>query len=439
MLTSILSFIIVLGFLVLVHELGHFLAARHVGVRVERFAIFFPLPVTFKFLPTSIYKKTIGETEYVVNWLPLGGYVKLFGQNLDDEDPSDPANYAAKTKLQRAYILAAGPLMNLIWAVLLISVFYMIGVERPDFQTQISAVQKDSLAAQAGFQAGDRIVKLGDTEISKWSTLRDALQVEAVRGDQLVYTVQRQGAFYPLRISTNELVAGKPLGLRYGIAPTVGGFRPDSPARAAGMALGDRVLAVNGKAIQFWSEMSPAIQAADGKPVAITVNRGGNQLVLSVQPIFEAAIKRWLIQIQPGQVVERFGMFESVSLGVSELITISKSTFMFLGRMVMGEGSLDALAGPVRMAPMIGQTAEYSLVQTIKLMAIISLSLGLLNLFPIPALDGGHMLLLGFEAIKRGPLSQRLRERTQMVGVSLLLALFITITYNDLRLLFFAG
>ena len=436
MLIYIFQGILVLGFLVFVHELGHYLAARHVGVRVERFALFFPLPFSFKYLPASIYKRTIGETEYALNWLPLGGYVKLFGQNMDDEDPNDPANYAAKTKLQRAYILVAGPLMNLVWAVVFITAFYIVGAERPDFTTQVSYVQQDSLAADAGFQVGDQVLKVGNTDVIQWRQLQDAWREEAVRRDYLVFTVERDGAQKTLSILSNDLMAGKPLGLEYELAPTVGGFLAGSPAQAVGMRVGDRVLSVDGKPIRFFSDMPPVIQAAKGKAVTLSVQREGNRFSLRVQPLFQAASKRWLIQVRPGQVVERYGALESIPLGVNELVRITNMTFSFLGRMFMGEGSLDALAGPVRIVPMIGKVFEISIVQTLRLMAIISLSLGLLNLFPIPALDGGHLLILGVEAVIRTPLSQRLRERTQLIGISLLLALFITITINDVALLF---
>lgn len=436
MLTTIVSFILVLGFLVFVHELGHFLAARHVGVRVERFAIFMPLPLPGRFFPENVYKKTIGETEYVLNWLPLGGYVKLFGQNLDDEDPTDPTNYAAKTKLQRAYILVAGPLMNLVCAMVLITVFYMVGAERPDYTTQISQVREETLAAKAGLQVGDTVVRIGDTDITAWNQVESALIIELSSQDWLRFTVLRGGAERRIRIPGLEVAAGKPLGMRYGIHPIIARFGETSPARAAGIEAGDRVVAVNGKPITYWSQMSPLIQAAKGAAVSITVERGGGRMDFRVQPRLKEASGRWLIQVMPANRVERFGPVDAVIHGWNELVTITQGTFMFLGRLIFGQSSLDAMAGPVRIGQIIGQTAQYSYVQLIRLMAIISLSLGLLNLFPIPALDGGHLLLLGVEAVKRGPLSQRLRERTQLVGISLLLALFITITINDVALLF---
>ncbi len=297
--TTIVSFILVLGFLVFVHELGHFLAARHVGVRVERFAIFMPLPLPGKFFPASIYKKTIGETEYVLNWLPLGGYVKLFGQNLDDEDPTDPANYAAKTKLQRAYILVAGPLMNLVWAIVLITAFYMVGAERPDYTTQVSQVREETLAAKGGFQVGDKVIRVGETDITAWNQVESALIGELSSRDWLRFTVLRGGAERLIRIPGQELAAGKPLGMRYGIHPIIARFSEGSPARAAGLEPGDRVVAVNGKPVTYWGQMSPLIQQAKGAAISITVERGGGRLVFQVKPRLNEASGRWLIQVMP--------------------------------------------------------------------------------------------------------------------------------------------
>ena len=435
MLTYIVTPILVLGFLVLIHELGHYLAARHVGVRVERFAIFIPLPLG-KYFPASIYKKTIGETEFVVNWLPLGGYVKLFGQNLDDEDPTDPANYASKTKLQRAYILIAGPLMNLVWAVVFITAFYMVGAERPDFTTQIAEVREDSLAAKAGFQVGDRVVRIGETGITAWSQVESALIGELSSPDWLRFTVRRGDAERLIRISSEDLAAGNPLGMRYERHPVIAPFGEGSPARAAGMETGDRIVAVNGHPVRFWSQLPPLIQQAKGAGITITAERGGERLNFWVQPRLDDSGKRWLIHVRPVNRVEQFGFADAFSLGMNELAAITQGTFNVLGRLFSGQASLNTMAGPVRIVKIIGQTAQYSLVDLIKLMAIISLSLGLINLFPIPALDGGHLMLLVVEAVKRGPLSKRLRERAQLVGISLLLFLFITITINDVGLSF---
>ena len=437
--TTIFYFILVLGFMVLIHELGHFLAARHVGVRVERFSIFFPLPFSSRFIPDSLYKKTIGDTEYVINWLPLGGYVKLTGQNLDDEDPADPVNYASKSKWRRAYILAAGPLMNLAAALVLMAAYHMIGVERLDYQPVVVRVEANSIADRAGLMAGDRIVRVGASEVADFKGLQDAMLDEVPRDSQVSMTVERDGQLRTVEVPTTGLMAGQPLGARYLIPPVVGHFSPDSPASAAGLNIGDRIISVDGRPVKIWDDISPAIQKGEGRPVVIEVERQATQISVTIPPRFNAGRKRWQIYIAPPTRVEQFGPLAAVAEGGKRLIALTDTTFRFLGQLITGRASLDAVGGPVKIAVVVGQFARGSLIDLIFLMAIISLQLGIFNLLPIPALDGGHLFLLGVEALKRSPLSRRIRERVQMVGLSLLLLLFVTITYNDIRMIYFTG
>ncbi len=425
MLITVVSFILVLGFLVFVHELGHYLAARHVGVRVERFSIGFP--------PTAI-GRTIGETQYVLSWIPLGGYVKLYGQNIDDEDPTDPRNYAAKTKLQRLYILAAGPAMNIVAALLLMAAVYMLGVETPNYRLSppyIAGVDAKSPAAQAGFLPGDRIVRLEQTAIESWKQMYDAIEQEAVRHDKLTFTVERGGSLTSLQMDPAAFISGQALGWQPVIPAVVGSIGEDSPARTAGVEVGDRIVAVDGKQIVSWGEVPGAIQASQGRPVTLQVERHGELHVLTVAPRFDAANRRWLIYIALGVHTERHNPIEAFVLGSQRLAALTQSTLVFLGRLVTGQGSLDSLGGPVKIGVVIGEAARSSAVQLIFLMSFISLQLGIFNLLPIPALDGGHIFMLGIEALNRGPLSARLRERTQMVGLSLLILLILIVTYND--------
>jgi regulator of sigma E protease len=432
-LTTIVSFILVLGFLVFVHELGHYLAARHVGVRVERFSIGFP--------PKAI-GKTIGETEYVLSWIPLGGYVKLYGQNIDDEDPGDPRNYAAKTKLQRLYILAAGPAMNLVAAVLLMAAVYMLGVETPDYRfspPNLAGVEGGSPAAQAGFQAGDRILALDGTAIGSWKQLFDSIEQEAIRHDRLRFTVRRGEATRELQADPAPFINGRDYGWDPVIPPVVGSFGADSPAQAAGLEVGDRIVAVGGKPILTWGEVPAAIQASQGRPLEIQVERKGEQHRYTVTPRFDAGRGRWLIHIALGTHTVRHNPLEAFVLGSKRLGGLTESTLVFLGRLLTGQGSWDSLGGPVKIGVVIGEAARSSAVQLIFLMSFISLQLGIFNLLPIPALDGGHIFMLAVEAVAGHPLSARIRERTQMIGLSLLLLLILIVTYNDVVQLWSGG
>jgi regulator of sigma E protease len=432
MFLTALWFILVLSFLVFVHELGHYLAARHVGVRVQRFSIGFP--------PRAIGKK-VGETEYMLSWIPLGGYVKLEGQNLDDENPRDPRNYAAKTKLQRLYILLAGPAMNLALALLLMPLVFMLGVESPRYRLDppvLADVQAGSPAAQAGFRAGDRIVRLGTRETPSWNALDQALADQPLSGS-LSFRVERPGAVAgtaaagaaaaEVSVPAAAFASSQPFGWKPLVEPIVGQVAPRSPAQQAGLRSGDRILAVNGAPVRQWDQMPAEIQKSQGAALTLAVRREERTLQLTLAPMKQGGA--WVIGISPGSVVERHGVLASFRLGTERVVQITGATFSFLGHLVTGRGSLDSLGGPVKIGVVIGEAARSGLDKLLFLTALISLQLGIFNLLPIPALDGGHIFLIGLEWIARRPLSVKVRERAQIVGFSLLIALILVVTYND--------
>jgi regulator of sigma E protease len=408
---------------VFIHELGHYLAARHVGVRVQRFSIGFP---------PRLWGKTVGETEYMLSWIPLGGYVKLEGQNLDDENPKDPRNYASKTKWQRVYILVAGPAMNLAAAFVLMAAVYMIGVEVPRYRLDpalLSGVRPDSAADKAGLRAGDRVVKIGTEETPTWGAVEQAIGSQGMAGGELRLTVLRDGKPQTLTISALAFAAREPFGWKPLVAPVVGTFSANSPAKAAGLDVGDRILAIGGAPVTEWEHMPAAIQKSQGKPIALDIDRAGKRLKITVTPRHQGGA--WLIGVSPGTNLERHGFVDALREGGLRLGQITAGTFSFLGQLLTGRGSLDALGGPVKIGQVIGDAARVGLDSVLFLMAVISLQLGIFNLLPIPALDGGHIMLLGVEALARRPLSARVRERAQMIGFSLLLLLILVVTYND--------
>jgi regulator of sigma E protease len=423
MILTVVSFILVLSFLVFVHELGHYLAARHVGVRVERFSIGFP---------PRLWGKQIGETEYMLSWIPLGGYVKLFGQNLDDEDPSDPRNYAAKSKWQRFYILAAGPVMNLVVAFLLMPPVFMLGVESPRYRLEpaiLAGVAPGSAAEKAGFLPGDRIARVGDTATPNWVAVDRAIGDQGMAGGELRLGVRRGAETVELSASALAFVAKEPFGWKPLMEPVVGSFSSRSPAKAAGLESGDRILAINGRPVTQWDQMPVEIQKSEGKPLAFDVERAGKRVSLAITPSHQNST--WVIGISPGTYRERYGFVDSVVLGSTRLWNISGATFSFLGQLVVGKGSMDALGGPVKIGVVIGEAVRTGLDTVLFLMAVISLQLGIFNLLPVPVLDGGHIFLLGIEGVTGRPLSLKVRERAQMVGFSLLILLILFVTYND--------
>ena len=436
--TTIVAFLLVLGFLIFIHEMGHYLAARHVGVRVQAFSIGFP---------PKLIGKQIGETEYCLSWLPVGGYVQLYGQNMHDEDPDDPRNYAAKSILQRLYILVAGPAMNLLVALLFMPLVYWVGVESPGYlfsSPVVHQVRPATLADELGVQPGDEILSVNGQEATDWRTVSELVS-ELSPDSPLTLELYRNGAFFPV---TGVYRAGE-IGWVPRIPPVVGTLLENSAARESGIVPGDRILRINDQLIQDWNEISPTVQAlqqqyresaeddAAPQPLRVEVERDGEQFRVGVTPSFDPESGRYLLGMTLEMKMLSFSFGEAVQRGVGRLLYIVQATFSFLGQVISGQGSMDDVGGPLRIGQVIGEAAESGWTDLFFLTAIISLQLGIFNLLPIPALDGGHIFLLLIEKFKGSPLSAALRERTQMVGFSVLIALMLFVTYNDLLQLFF--
>ena len=435
MLTTILAFLIVLGILIFIHELGHYLAARHVGVRVEAFSVGFP--------PT-LWGKQIGETEYRISWIPVGGYVKLFGQNVNDEDPDDPTNYASKTLFERLYILTAGPMMNLLFALIFMPLVFWIGMEIPaylDDSPRIKHVQQGSYAQQLGIQANDEIVAVNGTFVKNWEEFHNVLG-QISPADSLIFDIDRGGNSIYIEGSAIEMHRAGSMGWSPFLEPVVGGFSGKSPAKLSGIQVGDKITGINGSPINDWSDISPTVQKlmkADGinalnpgSGLTVELERNAEVEFVEVTPYFDSRSQRWLFGMSMSKNVRSHSLGESIVLGSSRLWFITKATFSFLGQMFKGEGSMDDLGGPVKIGMVIGDAVRSGISDLFFLMAFISLQLGIFNLLPIPALDGGHIFMLLVEKINGKPLSIAIRERTQMIGFSVLIFLMIFVTWNDL-------
>ncbi|MEE8394485.1 MAG: RIP metalloprotease RseP [bacterium] len=421
-----IPFFLVISILVFFHELGHSLAAKHVGVRVQQFSIGFP---------PRAYSKKWGETEYILSWLPIGGYVKLEGQNIEDENPNDPRNYASKTILQRLYILAAGPAMNLLLALVVMPFVFLIGVETAAYRLEaprIVSTAPDSPANKAGFLGGDTIVRVGEVPVATWNDVFRRATRQALSADTVAVTVQRGQRQLTLVLDGAPLAAGRAIGWRPLRQPEVGRLVPGSAAEQAGLREGDRIVSINATAIHSWGDIPDRIQLGRGSEAAFEIRRGEETFVVKITPRPSGEEGRWLIGISPRSRRVRHGVVESVKLGTERLWEITGATFAFLGRLLTGGGSMDALGGPVKIGKVIGDAASAGFVETLFLVAVISLQLGIFNLFPIPALDGGHIFMLGLEKLKGGPLNARIRERAQMVGFSLLILLILIVTSNDI-------
>jgi len=427
--TTIISFIIVLGLLILIHELGHFLVAKKLGVKVEKFSIGFgPKLAGFR----------RGETEYMVSAFPLGGYVKLMGEEPSEETQSDPREFSSRPVWHRMAIIIAGPLMNLILTFLLLPLVFMLGVNVPAFlddEARVGWVMENTPAMEAGIIPGDIIRSIDGKTVNTWE---DASTIFTSNpGIKLSLDVERDGA----TIGTTLMPESSPAdgggfsGIVQPMAPVLGGIKGDFPAEKSGLTNGDMVTAVNGRNVSHWIEMSGIIRESGGKKISLKARRGDDELSVELTPVLDEASKKYVIGVGYGETTElrKYGFVDSIREGVHKGLELTYLTFDVLKKLVTGRLSIMTLGGPIMIAQATGAAASAGLPEVIMLMAFISLQLGIMNLLPIPVLDGGHVFFLLSELALRKPLSIKTREMAQQVGFLLLILLMLIVSFNDIR------
>jgi regulator of sigma E protease len=421
-------FLIVIGVLVFVHEFGHFLMAKRAGVRVEKFSLGMG--------PKLVgYKK--GDTEYVISALPLGGYVKMAGENPDEEPTGAPDEFQSKSVWQRVMIAAMGPLTNIVLAFIIMPVVFMVGTyaEGP---AKVGYVESGSPAERAGFKAGDIIVEINGRSISDWTK---ALSLIAVNPDtNLNVTVDRQGAKETLVLrpaAASELKIGTS-GLMPDMPAEIGKLKPGFPAEKAGLKVNDKILAVDGKTVYHWNQFSGLVRESKGKTLNLTIERSGSHMDIALTAVEDGG--RYVIGVEPVMhlVFKKYGFIESLRLGFDKTIDAIDLTIITLKKLVTFNLSIKTLGGPVMIAQMSGQAASAGLSVFLSLLAMISISLGILNLLPIPVLDGGLILFLVIEAIRKKPVSRKVMEVSQSIGAAILITLIAVVSYNDIMRMFFS-
>ncbi|MFO1463745.1 MAG: RIP metalloprotease RseP [bacterium] len=435
---TILYFIIGLGLLIFIHELGHFLVAKFSGIRVERFSLGFGPHIGFK----------AGETEYCLSLLPLGGYVKMSGQEDFEEGEivplDDPRAFSSKSLWTRMKVVLAGPGMNLLLPFLIMPVVFMIGRQEPKYLSEppkVLGVQADSSAAKAGVEKGDLILSVNGKSIATWDQALKEMSKPA--GTELQLQVKRGEATLGKNAKLESLEGG--MGGYLGIEPIffvdtepfIGAFTPDSPAHAAGMREGDRVLAVNGEEVPDWNSMADKVNQSKGKETRFTVQRGSEKVELKITPVFNPAYNKYVIGVakssNPENYVKRqYAFGEAFTKGVKENFMLFGMTFKVLKDLVTLKASYKELGGPVRIAQISAKAAKQGLGNFLYLLAFLSIQLGVLNLLPIPVLDGGHLLFMVYEGVAGRALSMRKRLIAQQVGMFLLLTLMVVVTVNDI-------
>lgn len=437
---TILSGVLMLGVLVFIHEFGHFSVAKLAGVKVLKFSLGFgPRLVGYQW----------GETEYQICLIPLGGYVQMLGEGADEHgeqlsEQDQLRSFAMKSLPRRMAIVAAGPIMNLILPLLLLPLAFMVGVNMPaylDAPACVGYVVADSEADKAGFKAGDCIRSVNDRAVSTWTATDKALIPQV--GSALQVVVERGAEQHVLHIPADN---GSLEGLQsLGVLPhqdaVIGTLSAGMPALAAGLQRGDKIIRINDTPIQSWYQLHAVIQDLEGQESLVEVVRGDQQISYTIAPQRNEANQMWLIGITPLQSFElkKFGLIAAIDAGFSRTFELVDLTLVFLRKMVAGHVSAQNIGGPIMVMQIAGQAVQTDFSTILTVLAFLSIQLGILNLLPIPVLDGGHLFFNFVELVCRRPLSLRVREVLQQVGLGLLLLLMLVAFYNDIVRIFMRG
>jgi regulator of sigma E protease len=431
-LTAVVAVGVVLGFMILIHEFGHYAAAKLLGVRVEVFSIGFGKRLLG-------FRK--GDTDYRISAIPLGGYVKMTGENPMDERTGDPAEFLSHPRWHRFIIAIAGPAMNILLAIGLLTGVYMVRYEYPAFLDKpavIAWIKPDSAAAEAGLKPGDRIVHIDDTENPTWEQVY--FKVVLSPNQPLNVTIQR-GTDTLRKVVTPKPVTVSEVGSAGWYADesvVVGNMEPNMPAAKAGIQEGDKVIALDGKPLPSIEAMIESLQQTKDKPIHLTVVRNGQTLNFTVTPVLadtESAEKRYRIGFQntAEMKVSSLPFTQALSRSLDDNKKGSMLILELVQKLVQHKVSIRTISGPIGIAQDAGEAAQQKgWTPLLALTSAISLNLGIFNLLPIPILDGGVIMLLFVESIMRRDISLQIKERIYQAAFVFLVLFAVMVIYNDL-------
>jgi len=426
--TTILSFIFVLGVLIFVHELGHFVMARRIGVRVLTFSLGFGPKIL------SIRR---GDTDYCLSAIPLGGYVKMAGENPEDNRTGASDEFLSKTKWQRFQVLVMGPVMNLGLALVVMTFVLYQGAPVPAFETEpvvIGAFSENSVGQAAGLEVGDRITAVDGNSMENWNAFSMAVATKANR--PIMLRVERNGNVFERQVTPapqSKYEIGD-IGVLPVINPEVLDVTASYPAQAAGLRKGDVVLAAAGERNVDRDRLVEIIRAHPDRALVLDVRRDDGRVEqLSITPRLVDGIGLIGAFFSPYELIQADPTFvEAIKLSARQNWEWTRLIFTTLKGLFTRDTPFKQLMGPIGIAELSGTAAERGWLDLFAMMAMISLNLGLINLMPIPVLDGGHILILAMEGVSRRDFSMKVKEKMLMVGFVLLLTLMVTVIYNDL-------
>ncbi len=448
LLQTLLAFVVALGVLVAVHEYGHYEVARRLGIRILRFSVGFG-PV--------VWSRKVGPdgTEFALSAIPLGGYVKMLDER---EGPVAQAErhraFNTQSVARRMAVVVAGPLANFLLAVVLYWCMFIVGVSGP--KPVIGEVTAGGVAAIAGLKPGDEIIQVDGRPTALWDSIMSTA-IDAILDARVVELTVRQldgaekrCALDFSRLSVDDLTRGEffaKIGFkprRPTIAPVIGKLVPGEPADRAGLLAGDVLKRVDGEAVDDWMAWVARVRAHPGKAMHLVVLRGGAEVELAITPQSSSVDGKLVGRIgaevaasslQPDdtpQVTERFGPLDAASHALERTWSVSATSLKFMHRMLVGEASTENLSGPISIAQIAGASAKLGASRFLEFMGLVSVSLGVLNLLPIPLLDGGHLMYYCIEAIMRRPLPERLQVYGQQLGLMVLMCLMGLAVFNDI-------